>query len=852
MEYIPVRVSDVIRQVNRDIYLPAIQREFVWGTDRIERLFDSIMADFPIGSFLYWKLEQKNKDEWPVYEFIRDFDGESPHNAPANMAGITKDITLVLDGQQRITSLLIGLKGSYRYFYYRWRKTRLYLNLLKPPTPNDDNPEELAYAFAFRESGEPWGDSPQCWYPVGRILDFEDAEDAKADMRPKLAGLTDDQRDNANKLIGRLHNRIHTTLVGNYYQEKSQDYDKVLQVFVRANSAGQPLEYSDLLLATATAKWETLDARSEIHDFTDSLNSIGTGYGFGKDFVLKASLYLTENLPIQYKVKNFSRSNLRKIEGNWGNIKEALATTVRLISRFGFSTKNVVAPLGLLPIALYLLKRGNWAFDTSSKAEDAEAQIAIRKWFVFATLKNAFGGSSDTTLARLRELLNANGSSAPFPAEGLYRALGIEPRFNDAEVDRILGYAYQGRYTNLVLSLLYPDRDWKDAIFHEDHIFPQSEFSVRGLRKRKYSDKTIDVYMSRFNTLCNLELLTESENLSKNATPFDEWIKTRDEAFRKRHLIPTLPDYSFDSFEQFCQARSDLIVPVLKSLNESWRTDDKMSDDETGDDDDEEDEIITRRRPKKQVAVATIEEGEVRRLKQEALEKQDPVEAMQLYLSASPGDDGQTPKQRCEKVDKERVALIDRTLKPLVDAYLAGTVATKAFKQEIDAINKKQKCWGFSGSKGQMFFNMVVNVAQDAAECDGQIRTAITLPASDEKAGLQITNFVSYVRGIGKQYVGNGGSKRGCPNVRSVPFFLSYFWQVQNRRTWPIFYTNAVKALGTLGLLQPTDDIAGNYLAFKRRYEELAQAFTKASGVPFDLYEVEHVFWFVGDRPYQD
>jgi hypothetical protein len=39
------------------------------------------MADFPIGSFLYWLLEQKNKDEWPVYEFIRDFDGESPHNS---------------------------------------------------------------------------------------------------------------------------------------------------------------------------------------------------------------------------------------------------------------------------------------------------------------------------------------------------------------------------------------------------------------------------------------------------------------------------------------------------------------------------------------------------------------------------------------------------------------------------------------------------------------------------------------------------------------------------------------------------------------------------------------------------
>ncbi len=88
--------------------------------------------------------------------------------------------------------------------------------------------------------------------------------------------------------------------MGNYYEEKSQNYDKVLQIFVRANSAGQPLEYSDLLLATATAKWETLDARSEIHSFTDQLNEIGTGFKFGKDFVLKACLYLCESLPIQY------------------------------------------------------------------------------------------------------------------------------------------------------------------------------------------------------------------------------------------------------------------------------------------------------------------------------------------------------------------------------------------------------------------------------------------------------------------------------------------------------------------------------------------------------------------------
>ena len=568
MDYRPIRVSDLIREINRELYLPAIQREFVWGTDKVERLFDSIMGDFPIGSFLFWRLEQEHKDKWPIYEFIRAFDDESPHNPPANLAGITTDIKLVIDGQQRITSLYIGLKGSYRYFYYRWRKTQLFLNLLKSPIPNEDNPEELTYDFAFRESNTPenGNEGQQLWYPVGDILDHEDAEDAKAIMKDKLTEVSNDQRDTANRLIGRLHSRIHTIQVGNYYEERSQDPEKVLQTFVRANSGGQPLEYSDLLLATATAKWESRDARQEIYEFTDAINEIGTGYKFGKDFVLKACLYLTENLPVQYKVKNFTRPNLEKIEANWDTIKESLTTTVRLMSKFGFNTKNIVAPLALLPIAFYLMRRGNRTFDTSSESADAAAQVEIRRWFILATLKNAFGSSTDTTLTRLREILNKCEAHIMFPANDLYKSLEVEPHLNEAEIERILTFQYQGRYTYLVLSLLYPDRDWKDAVFHEDHIFPQSEFQIRKLRKRGYDEKKVEAFMERFNTICNLELLYDTENMSKNATPFEEWLPTRDEDFRKRHLIPELPSYGFDEFVEFTDSRTRMITEALTRL----------------------------------------------------------------------------------------------------------------------------------------------------------------------------------------------------------------------------------------------------------------------------------------------
>ncbi|MBI3825623.1 MAG: DUF262 domain-containing protein [Candidatus Rokubacteria bacterium] len=450
----------MISGINRDYFLPAIQREFVWEPDQIEKLFDSILGDYPIGSFLFWKVDEKNKEEWTTFEFIRQFDKADPHNPEASLKGIARDIFLVLDGQQRMSSLFIGLKGSYRWFHYRWRTEKLYLNLLKRPVPNEADPEELIYQFKFRESSEAKRDD-EVWYEVGKILDFDDPEDAKADIKALIAPLAEPDKENANRLIGRLHNKIHTLPTINYYEERSQDYDKVLTVFVRANSAGTPLGYSDLLLSTATAKWEKLNAREEIVKLMDDLNDLGGGdeYKFGKDFVLKASLYLTQDLPIQYKVKNFTRSNLRKIEDNWENIKTYLATTVRLVAKFGYRWENIVAPLALLPISFWLMKKGNDTFDKSSRRDDVAAQTEVKKWLTLALLKNAFGGSSDTTLKNLRDVLLKITTYKAFPLSELNDALEIEAKLSDAEIEDLLAYKYRGKYTYLVLSLLYPDRD---------------------------------------------------------------------------------------------------------------------------------------------------------------------------------------------------------------------------------------------------------------------------------------------------------------------------------------------------------------------------------------------------------
>ena len=112
----PMTIREAIDNVHKKNYLlPAIQREFVWGTEQIERLFDSLMRDYPISSFLFWKVEKQNIQKYQFYEFVRDYhERDNRHNPKANLSG-ESGITAILDGQQRLTSLYIGLKGTYSF-----------------------------------------------------------------------------------------------------------------------------------------------------------------------------------------------------------------------------------------------------------------------------------------------------------------------------------------------------------------------------------------------------------------------------------------------------------------------------------------------------------------------------------------------------------------------------------------------------------------------------------------------------------------------------------------------------------------------------------------------------------------
>jgi hypothetical protein len=226
------------------------------------------------------------------------------------------------------------------------------------------------------------------------------------------------------------------------------------------------------------------------------------------------------------------------------------------------------------------------------------------------------------------------------------------------------------------------------------------------------------------------------------------------------------------------------------------------------------------------------------------------VEVMRGYLAAPKNPDGRTLIEVQTERDQFRVKLIETELKPLLKDYLSSRISLNDFKTKIDGINKRNEFWGFKGVKGQMFFNMVVNVSEDLTECDREIKAAIAAPVSEEMASSQIKALTNYVRRIGERHLESGGTKQGRPNVGSVPFFLSYFWQIHDRDVWPVFYTNSVNVMTDMNLWLPTGEATADYLTYKRIHEELGRVFSEDSKRHFDLYEVEHVFWFKGGNPY--
>jgi uncharacterized protein with ParB-like and HNH nuclease domain len=571
-------IAEVVNDIHRKKYLlPAIQREFVWDTNQIERLFDSLMRDYPISSFLFWGVEKEKVNDFEFYEFLRQYhERKQVHNPKASVSG-EEGVTAVLDGQQRLTSIYIALKGTYAYKIPRKRwdndqaypERKLHLNILSPST---NEGREFDFEFLTADEANE-NNETTFWFPVPNILDLKELEDISnfliengifSDYPKEIASF-------ANKALSKLYKVIHIDPSISYFLEKSQQLDKVLNIFIRINSGGTILSYSDLLLSIATAQWEEKDAREEITKFVDEINNVRSGFKFNKDFVLKSCLILSDFSDIAFKVDNFNKSNMLIIESNWEKIAKAIRLAVELVASFGYSRETLMSNNAIIPIAYYLFKKEST--DSFISADSAkEDRKTIKKWLVLSLTKRAFSGQPDNVLRPIRKLI-ADNINTGYPTDKIienFKGTNKTLVFTDEDIDSLLAYQYGKSYTFSVLSLIYPSLDFRN-VFHEDHIFPKSFFTRNKLLKAGVEDVLVDEFLQRFNRIGNLQLLEALPNIEKSDRPFDVWLNetyhdTQIDSYLDKHFMPKDVSRGFLNFVEFFNKREALLKNQLKSI----------------------------------------------------------------------------------------------------------------------------------------------------------------------------------------------------------------------------------------------------------------------------------------------
>ena len=577
MAFKQTSVRDIVRKIEKKQYvIPAIQRSFVWSPGQIERLFDSLLCGYPIGGLLFWKMNRSFIERQKhFYKFMIDYNEQEEKD---NERILTKDLDIekediiaILDGQQRLTSMCVGLLGSYtRKKKYapknnpdNYQKLCLYLNLAQK---NNDENLDSTYQFEFKIEEEQDEKTEQStWF---KVKDF---------LEPKITGsvytneskykriceiLNSGEEGKFAKNTFELFKEILSKDTINYYEDKNKEMNNALDIFVRTNSGGTPLSKSDLLLSTCTAYWQDLHARDNINNLVKMLNNVAKNknFEFNTDFVMKSCLMLCEK-NIKFKVENFNEDNVNDIEKNWNGIEKSIVTAVEVAAKIGFNKDNLTSHNVLIPVAYYFFKKKVHCLEDVDKKN----LINIQSWIIRALLGGIFGGSTDSTLAKSREIINKADINI-FPWQ-LLVAKFIELDFSEKAIDEFLDEDQKKKKIFLLLSLLCSSDIDKRENLDIDHIFPDFAFNKTKLKKIGLEKKLIEKYFKLKECIPNKQLLPSDVNrYEKTKRMPADWLRTctadGGAKWKKENYIGYLPENLME-FEKFYNERKILLKKAL-------------------------------------------------------------------------------------------------------------------------------------------------------------------------------------------------------------------------------------------------------------------------------------------------
>ncbi|WP_238699906.1 DUF262 domain-containing protein [Helicobacter pylori] len=454
-------------------------------------------------------------------------------------------MSIVLDGQQRLTSLYIGLKGT-RTLKKKgarsdnpnaYEEKRLYLNLKHQP--NMDNPEDN-YQFEFHAK-KPENDKNHFWFKVGDILELESVWDYAQEH---------DLKGDRLKLLETLNKAFHDKQLISFFEEKEKNLNKVLNIFIRVNSGGVKLSYSDLLMSILTASFSS-GIREKMNELVDALKDKDFS-NMGQDQVLKTCLLLIGS-NTTFELKNFNKKNIKEIEENWEKITESIYNAAKLLENFGY-----VKYLG----SAYILSSLAYFYFLKQKMDKNDEEQAL-KFVRNAQITSYFTPSTDTKLNNI-----ANSMKDVKTFESFNHNLAKHQTWplkitNDAIEEMMCSSSHARVFP--ILQILYPNLNYKTTTFHIDHIYPKSKFK----KENKKLDK--DFYECG-NHLYNLQLLEGAENQAKKDKDPEVWLKEEykderaiEEYKRKNYIDPKLK-LEWENIKEFREKREETIIKRLKEV----------------------------------------------------------------------------------------------------------------------------------------------------------------------------------------------------------------------------------------------------------------------------------------------
>ena len=575
---VPISIDEAMQRIkNKEYLLPAFQRDFVWATKQIERLFDSLMRDFPTSSMLLWKVKGETKTKWKFYEFIDSFilnaANKQIFNPLFNQASSSNDFFAILDGQQRLTAMRIGIFGTYSYHeaYKSWEYSensfptrRMYLNISKTGSIDDD----CKYFFEFKKDSETGqkdfyiDSSKNKWFKVNKIVEYYNSGDDAGDYFDN-ENLTREQK----QIINELKKTIFTKKPITYYEEDEQNPDKAVKIFTRINSGGTSLDFSEIVFALIVSNWEKKDAKTEIKDLINAVEQ--KGFSIDINYIVKSFLYLF-NRSVKTEISSFTKDFCIKLEDNWDKIKDSILSTYDLLKTFGLTSQTLTSNNANLPILYYLFHKNIYQ-DYYNKIQYKDERKIIKQWLLSSIIRRTFGSTSDSTLQQTRKVFTDDINMKFIDNDYIFNGNEINKNIknlggiDDETLDGILLTQKDDRYAFSILSILYPNLDYKNNNFHKDHLFAEAFYDT-------LSDEIKSkIPFKDYNSIINLQMLDSNENESKGSKPLDMWVeeecKDKDEkAFLINHLIPENINLGLSNVEEFFEKRKELLKSKLQDL----------------------------------------------------------------------------------------------------------------------------------------------------------------------------------------------------------------------------------------------------------------------------------------------